>query len=229
MDKKLYESMVLTQIVSKKVLIIVSIVLLLSNLMLSWFVVTANTTEKTIIVPTGFSKAFYVNGDEIDPVYIEQMTRYLAQLRWTYTERTVDANFQEILKFVDPSQFAALDAKFADEVIRIGRNQLSSAFTPDAFRVYPNKGTAVIRGDYLGYMGTQIVSRGYKYLEIQYRYGDGRFNVIGMKELVGTHFDDLVDYDSEKGARVEESVEVKGGKNQLVPEQESQIEEKGER
>lgn len=199
MHKTTYDSMVMTLTAGRNLYGLLAAGLLLVNLMLTGMILTMDKREKTIIVPTGFSKAFYVKGNIVDPVYIEQMTRYLAQLRWTYTETTAQANFREILGFVHPSQFGELDARFSQEALQISRNQLSSAFSPDAFRVYAQEGRAVIRGTHIGYMGTQIVTRGQRFLEIQYEYGGDRFNVTGMKELSGTSFEDLKPYTQASG------------------------------
>lgn len=194
MHKSTYESRLLTVTSSRTLYAVLAAGMMLANLVLAALLISIDSREKTIIVPAGFSKAFYIKGDAVDPVYIEQMTRYLAQLRWTYTESTAQANFREILAFVHPAQYAELDARFAHEAEQITRNQLSSAFSPDAFRVYAQEGRAVIRGTHIGYMGTQIVTRGQRFLEIRYQYGGDRFNVMGMKELSGTSFDDLTPF-----------------------------------
>lgn len=207
MHKATYESKLLTVTSSRMLYAVLAAGMLLANLMLATLLISMDSREKTIIVPAGFSKAFYIKGDTVDPVYIEQMTRYLAQLRWTYTESTAQSNFREILAFVHPSQYAELDARFAHEAEQITRNQLSSAFSPDAFRVYAQEGRAVIRGTHIGYMGTQIVTRGQRFLEIRYQYGGDRFNVMGMKELSGTSFEDLTPFVPKTGATEDQNQE----------------------
>lgn len=206
-----YESLVFTLSANRNRYALIGVFLLVSNLILTITLFSMDSREKTIIVPTGMTKAFYVKGDMVDPVYIEQMSRYIAQLRWTYTESTAGSNFREILHFVSPEQYGELDARFADEATEIQRNQISSAFSPEAIQVYPEEKRAVIRGTHIGYMGTQIINRSMRFLEIRYRYTGDRFHVTGMKELTGQSFDNLQPFEAAVKPDITETRVEQGG------------------
>lgn len=191
MDKKLFDTKLAIEKHSKKFFFTLAAVMLMSNLMLAFFVVTADTTEKTVIVPVGFDKPFYVKGNVIDPVYGEQIARYISGLRWSYTPKTVESNLNDILGYVTPSQYSLLESRFNQEAVEVVRNQVSSVFNPMKVRVDMNNNEIVIQGEYVAYMGTQLVSKRERFLKMKVIYQDGGFALHSMREVSGTTFNDL--------------------------------------
>ena len=73
MDSKKYASALKNAEYKSHVWLACGAVLLIANLMLAMAVISADSNEKTIIVPAGFNTPFTVEGNKVSPEYIEQM------------------------------------------------------------------------------------------------------------------------------------------------------------
>lgn len=105
--------------------------LLLSNLLLAAILLNSSgKAEKTVIVPPDFQRSFWVSGDELSPDYLEQMAMYYSGLILNYNPANLAYQTQQFLKFADPIAYGELSGKFADDVAKATRNQLSSAWFP---------------------------------------------------------------------------------------------------
>ncbi len=58
----------------------VAAAMVLSNLGLVIWLYGVDVREKTIVTPPGLDKAFWVQGDEVSPEYLEQMALFFASL-----------------------------------------------------------------------------------------------------------------------------------------------------
>lgn len=155
--------------------------MLIGNLLLIVFMFQLKTAEKTIVTPPNFDRPFWVQGNEVSPEYIEQMTEYFSQQVLTYTKKNALYRFENVLHFVTPSAYAAMDAKLKTEARRIERNDISSVFYPMGISI--DRMTAVIQGEVVGMIGTRVVSRKTKYFRWEYAYRSGQFSILSFKEV----------------------------------------------
>lgn len=159
----------------------VSGVLLISNVMLSSFVMTATTTEKTIVTPPVVTKAFWVKGDEISKEYIEQMADYFSQQLLTYQVDTAQSRFDTVLHFVDAQHYAEMKSRLGSDAERIKRNEMSSVFYSQGIHI--KEKSAIITGELVGMVGEQIVSRAQKNYEIKFAYNNGALTIESFQEV----------------------------------------------
>ena len=180
MDKQKYSSTVINANYKASLWMGVAGVLLLSNLMLAGFVVTADTSEKTIVVPPQVDTPFSVQGNEVSPAYSEQMARYFSQLLLTYHKQNAQSQFDTVLHYTDPSVYSAMKTRFAVDYDRISRNDISSVFY--LMGIHIKKDVAVITGELNGFIGSHLVSKRQKTYELRFKY-NGKLTITGFNEL----------------------------------------------
>ena len=184
MDKQKYASAIINTYYRASFWTFVSVALLISNVLLSVFVVTADTSEKTIIVPPDLEKSFFVKGDELSPEYIEQMAKYFSQLLLTYHKQNAQSQFNTILRHTNPLVYGEMNTRFLIEVERILRNDISSVFYLMGIHIKNN--SAVLIGEQLGMVGSQVVSKNKKTYQINFNYDSGKLTIVGFNEVIKT-------------------------------------------
>ncbi len=116
-----------------------AILMALSNLVLAFWVVTASTAEKTIIVPAELTKSFWVQGDSVSPEYLEEMADYISGLVLTYNPANIDYRVKTFLKYADPRAYGELESKLYEDAEQSKRNRISSVFFPQEARIKGSK------------------------------------------------------------------------------------------
>lgn len=180
MDKQKYTSTVINANYKATLWMGIAAIMLVSNVMLAGFVVTADTSEKTIVVPPQVEKPFTVQGNEVSTAYIEQMARYFSQLLLTYHKQNAQAQFNTVLHYTDPSVYSEMKTRFAVDYDRISRNDISSVFY--MMGIHIKKDVAVISGELNGFIGSHLVSKKQKTYELRFNY-NGQLTITGFNEL----------------------------------------------
>ena len=181
MDRKKYISSLFQAKMNSRFLSILCLIIVFSNLILSLFVIFADTSEKTILIPFGMDRKFSIKGDEVDPVYIEEMANKVSQLLLTYQKENITYRFKQVLRLVDPSIYSEMSSRFKIEEKRIFQNDISSVFFPRSIHI--EKTTAFISGEQTAYIGSQLVSRLPKTYRFDFKY-QGELMFSGFKEVV---------------------------------------------
>ena len=182
MNKDKYLSSLVAANYKTAVWMITSGALLTICLLLSIFIFSADLTEKTIILPPDITKPFSIHNNVVSPTYIEQMTRYFAQLLLTYHDDNVDNQFDTILRHVEPGTYAGLKAALHAKASRVHRHQIGSVFHPMGIHVA--KQTATINGELVSMIGKKIISRTPTWYEFTYNYRNGSFYLVKFQELL---------------------------------------------
>lgn len=181
MDKKTYKSWITGSHITKTIWMGIAGLLLVSNVLLSFFVVTADTSEKTIVTPPHFEKPFSVTANEVSPEYTEQMARYFAYLLLTYQPNTAEAQFQDVVRYAHPSVHSGMQTNFMLDVERIRRNNISSVFYPMGIHVSDT--VATVRGEQAVFIGSQLVNKREMVYRFEFVYDGGQFSFISYNEL----------------------------------------------
>lgn len=188
MDSKKYASALKNAEYKSHVWLACGAVLLIANLMLAMAVISADSNEKTIIVPAGFNTPFTVEGNKVSPEYIEQMGRYFGNLLLTFHERNAQAQFDTVLRYTHPSAYSELKTQFDVDVDRIRRNDISSVFY--LMKIYVKGNVAIITGELNGLVGSQLVSKRQKSYELAFNY-DGDLTILSFKEVAANSVGDF--------------------------------------
>lgn len=201
MDKKEYTSALVATRQSNKFLSKLVAGLVISNLALAYFVMTADTSEKTILVPPNFDKPMSFAGGELTPAYLEQMGRFFGGLLLTWHKANAMSQFDQVLTYVDPAIYTVLRDQFASDFKRISRSDLSSVFYINGLDV--KKNVVILKGVQHLKVGGQIVSQGQKFYELTFSYPSGRLLITSYRELTLNHLNQLTPVDAEDKVMVD--------------------------
>lgn len=213
MDKVKYASMAVNANYKSVFWMWVALVLLLSNLLLASFVITSDTSEKTIVVPAELDRPFSVRGERLSPSYIEQMARHFAHLLLTYHKQNAEYQFDTVLRYTDPAVYNEMKTRFAMDVERIRRNDIRSVFHPMKIHVKDN--TAHITGELNGFVGGHKVNTAVKTYEFRFNYGSNLSlvafnelsqNSVGSYERVEQEEDFMIDQSGSPVNRMESNI-----------------------
>lgn len=181
MDNKIYNSLIENASFNLKTWQRISIVMLISNLFLVFYLGLADRSQKTIVVPTGFSEEFWVKGSEVSPIYIEQMAKYFFQLLLTYNKQNVSSQYLNFLHYVRPEKYGATKGFLMADIERITRNEIASAFYP--LKLTISNMRAEVEGEQVGMVGDKIVSRKIKKYTMGFSYKNGILSIEEYAEL----------------------------------------------
>lgn len=180
MDKQKYASAYINANYKSSLWMGVAGILLASNVMLASFVMTANTSEKTILMPPELEKPFFIHGNEVSPAYIEQMAKFFSQQLLTYHKKNAKYQFDSVLRHTDPSVYSEMKTRFMVDIDRISRNDISSVFY--LMGIHIKKNVAILTGEQNGFIGSHLVSKKQKVYELRFNY-NGKLSITGFNEV----------------------------------------------
>lgn len=167
--------------------------LLVANIVLSIFVITTDTTEKTLVVPPTIERPFWVKGGEVSPEYLEEMARYLSSLVLTVTPKSVGGNVDIFMRYVAPGSYGATKAAMDVGAERLKHNSASTTFYPVEYQTKSKQLQTVISGDFVTMVGKQVVSQARRSWRFTYTFEGGRLWVQEFVEVSNEHpFDKTV-------------------------------------
>lgn len=181
MKKEKYNSLLVSANYRSIVWMTLAGVMLLSNVMLAYFVVNANTTEKTIITPPQVTKAFSVQGDNLEAPYIEQMSDYFLQKIMTYQKQTIESNLELVLSYMHPSIHGQMRTNFDLEIDKVKRLNIASVFYRTG--VHVKQHSAYVTGNLVAFIGSERLPAKLKTYEMKFNYSGGNLTIVGFKEV----------------------------------------------
>ena len=181
MDKKKYGSSMLNASITKKVWMLIAVGMIASNLLLAIFVVTADTSEKTVVQPFNITREYWIKGDKVSASYLEQVTETMGQRLLTYQKRTARNQFDRVLEYAHPSVYSTMSARFKLDADRISRNDIGSVWHPHG--VHTVGEVVYVTGEQQGFVGAQLVSKGQRIYSFTYGYENGVLHFYGHDEI----------------------------------------------
>jgi conjugal transfer pilus assembly protein TraE len=181
MEKNIYKSALYNSVYNAKLWMMATFGVIVSNVFLAFLVLTADTTEKTIVIPPNANKEFTVRGDFLDPSYLEMMARYHAGLLLNYQRDNINSQHNAFLLSVSPAIYPELSTTLRVKENKVVRNDVSSTFHP--LGIHVRDGDVVISGLKIGYIGSKEISRLIRSYEFVYSYAGGALQVVSYKEV----------------------------------------------
>lgn len=180
MNNTKYNSALLDANLTKKYLWIALGICLLIIFTLSVKIVSTETAEKTVVVPSSFNKPFSVKGDEYSNEYKEQVALFIMDNLLTFQPSNAKYQFGEVLRWVHPNNYPALKAKLNAEARKIIADSSSSVFYKNGVRVSGNE--VIVRGEIVGFVGGNEVSRRTTSIKLALDTQNG-FYITGWSEV----------------------------------------------
>lgn len=104
------------------------------------------TEQKVAVTPMLFSAPFAVSQNQTDASYLEQLGLSFIALRLNVTPETVDAQHQQLLRYVLPASQNSLKVQLAEDAKRIKENNVNATFYMTSVRAYPAESRVDVRG-----------------------------------------------------------------------------------
>lgn len=126
-----------------------------SALLLLVFLLTIllfSKNERTVIIPT-VGPSFWVEEGRVSNTYLEQMGMFLADMLLNRSPADVDKKNQTILEYVHPAFYHEIRKQLVQERENIVKDDQSFLFRAERHYVDAAKGSFVIEGEFLVFVG----------------------------------------------------------------------------
>lgn len=176
MKKQKYQSLLIDGQQSAKNWMILSFILVISNILLVYKIVTISVDQKTVIHPVSLHAPYAIDSKTAEPEYVKALAEQFLFARFQYTPETVKAQFDSVLEYFHPSVFGKKQASLGRESGAIVRDDLTSAFHPMQSHVKQNK--VYIEGRITQFLGDKKVGDRVRTLEVEFRNSGGRLWLV---------------------------------------------------
>lgn len=102
--------------------------------------------ERTVIVPGGFSKSFWITDGSISGSGLEDLAAWMAYLKLDISPDNVLVKNEMTLKLTDPSQHGVMKSTQTTEATRIKKENLATTFAVQGFSTNEEKRVVVVTG-----------------------------------------------------------------------------------
>ncbi|WP_010303949.1 type IV conjugative transfer system protein TraE [Candidatus Odyssella thessalonicensis] len=116
-------------------------------------------SEKTIVAPLELEHSFWIEGNRFSPNYLEEMAGYYTHLLLDVTPANILYQGDVLLRAAEPASYGTLKQKLFEESHRLKKENLSLAFSPVEFQVYPDHLMVDVTGDLMSYVADKRVSQ----------------------------------------------------------------------
>jgi len=155
----------------------------ITNLLLGVKVVFTTDRVREILVPPEIKKSFWIDDNKVSKDYLDQMAQFFAYLMYSSTPQTVDTQHTELLKYVSPEFYSALDSELRVTARTIKQTNVSTSFTPSFIGSDENTKTSVIEGEFLVTQGKDVIQRSQRKIEISFDFKGTKIVVTGFRDL----------------------------------------------
>lgn len=131
------------------------------------------TEQKVAVTPMLFSAPFSVSQNQADASYIEQLGLSFIALRLNVTPETVDAQHEQLLRYVAPGAQNSLKVQLAADARRIKENNVNATFYMTSVRAWPAENRVDIRGELKTWIGDSKPYGEIKHYVLQFNRVDG--------------------------------------------------------
>jgi conjugal transfer pilus assembly protein TraE len=178
MDFKVYQSQ-LSQLSARFNLMVCLVFgLLISNMLLSFFIYFAFRHHTVEITPFSGSPGYLKSASFVDTHYLSLMTENFINERLNVSPETVDANHKRLLSFVNHQHYSNFLKVLTQEAKVIKTQKMSSTYDITQIKTNPNDLTARVYGRLKRYVGTQNISDLQRVYELSFKYIDGRLSIV---------------------------------------------------
>jgi len=135
--------------------------------------------QRVVILPPKITKPFWVSGNKISKVYLEQMGQFIAFYLFDVDTHTAKISVENILPYVEPNFYNKVKEILYSQVKYIIDNDIARVFYPSSIDVH-KKGIIKVVGILKDIIGNKIVSSRQIELNIGYKIKEGRFWIVSI-------------------------------------------------
>ena len=141
--------------VRQKQLLILTGSLLLVNILLSLTLLFRS--ERTVIVPPGFTQKFWVQGNKVSASYVEELALFWSSFILEISPESAAIRRAIILRHVSPSGYGRLKHQLIAQEKRIQKLRVVTCFQP--IKVTVRGMQAAVTGDLIQFLGEKRISQ----------------------------------------------------------------------
>ena len=140
-------------------------------------IVVQKTDTRTIIVPIGMQKKFWVAGNYVSKSYLTQMGDYLSSDIMTFSPSSFKTSLGIFLHFVPPARYHIMQETLLNQIEKVTELNISQVFYPQRITVKGNR--IIVNGNLSEFGGTskKDVTNVSKTITIYFKIINGRFYV----------------------------------------------------
>lgn len=165
-------------------LLLFSVVMLITNLVLSFGVLHALKHQRREIIPFGASSGYVVSDSTVDGYYLDLMTQNFIYSRLNIKPENVIKQHQRLLHYVDSAIHADFKKQLKREADLIEDKKISSSFDIEALHSDVDSMTSIVRGVLHRHVGYRALPEQQKTYQLRYRYRIGQLHLISFTEVV---------------------------------------------
>jgi len=166
MDRFIYENVTFR---------IVSLVLALVIVFLSWLIVARTGSEKIVFMPPKIvNQEFWIAGNEVSKGYLHEMGQFVSFNLMNITKENARNNIENILTLVDANFYEQIKTKLLKQMNYIIDNAISRTFFVSAIDA-DTKGVIKVYGVVKDIIADKVVRSEQSVLNINYDIKQGRF------------------------------------------------------
>jgi conjugal transfer pilus assembly protein TraE len=154
---------------------------LLLNMLLSVGVILMVGREKIVLVPPKIEQTFWVGHNSVSQEYLSEMSHFFATLRFNIKPNAIGGQREVLLRYVSPEYYESLKVELVNEVARMTKEHITTAFFPVEIKTDVKHLEALITGDLITTIGAnQLPVRRVTY---KISYGNNNYRLL-VKKLI---------------------------------------------
>ncbi len=157
---------------SRSMWIGLSAVLLLSNILLSLSLIFKQ--EKVIVIPPGLKESIWIESNQVDPTYLEEMASYFLHLALDTSPMNAGYQHKTLLKHASPDKYGSLKIQLMKEAERLKKDNVSTLFSPRILKVMKDGKTVKVEGSLATFVGNKRISEESKTFVLKVKIIKGR-------------------------------------------------------
>lgn len=183
MEKTVYKNKLIKALRRVQVNDLILIILALCLLLTLTLAVKNMGRERTIIVPPVVHDNFWVDSNNADPKYLQEMATYFIFLANNVSPENIEYQNSLIINYVNPSEQGILRTQLAQQASRVKRNQLTTMFSIIGFKVDAGANIVIINGVLKSIIGDKVVSTTEKSYRISFQIINGQLYINEFGEV----------------------------------------------
>jgi conjugal transfer pilus assembly protein TraE len=154
----------------------------ITALLLAFYLISTIGRERTVVVPTGLTKSFWITDRTMSGSGLEELAAWVASLKLDISPESIDYKSQAILRHTHPSISGEMQTQQMLETNKIKRDNASSTFALQTIVTNEEKLAAVLRGRLATYINGKPVNNEDKIYFIRFDMTGGKAQLINFKE-----------------------------------------------
>jgi conjugal transfer pilus assembly protein TraE len=123
---------------------------------------------RTMVIPPEVKQSFWIDDDNVSKEYLDQMGVFFAQLMYNTTPANTEAQHNELLKYVSPELYSALDKELKLSQRTMKQLNVATWMVPLYVGSDEKTKTTTIEGEFFTTQGKDVIQRSQRKVEINY-------------------------------------------------------------